>query len=127
MKKNKTTESFLLELSKVPIIQIACEKIGVSRQSIYRWRKEDTKFATSMDEAILKGIDFVNDMSESQLLSMIKEGKFPAVRLWLTNNHARYKNKLHVTESREKVELTEDQKNTIKEALSLSINKNRND
>jgi hypothetical protein len=123
MKKNKFEKEFLDELSRVPIVQFACEKTGLSRQTIYRWRKEDKDFSKKMDQAIEDGVAFVNDMSESQLLTMIKEGKFPAVRLWLTNNHTRYTNKLHITKTEEKKELTEEQKATIKEALSLSINK----
>jgi hypothetical protein len=122
MKKNKYEKQFLEELSKVPIIQFACEKTGLSRQTVYRWRKEDKEFVKKMDKATEDGIAFVNDMSESQLLTMIKQGKYPAVRLWLTNNHSRYTNKLHITKTEEKKELTEDQKSTIKEALSLSIN-----
>lgn len=127
MKKNKFEKEFLDELSRVPIVQFACEKTGLSRQTIYRWRKEDKEFAMKMDQATEDGIAFVNDMSESQLLTMIKEGKFPAVRLWLTNNHSRYTNKLHITETTEKKELTEDQKATIKEALTLSINNKNKD
>jgi hypothetical protein len=123
MKKNKFEKEFLDELSRVPIVQFACEKTGLSRQTIYRWRKEDKEFANKMDQATENGIAFVNDMSESQLLTMIKEGKFPAVRLWLTNNHTRYTNKLHITKTEENKELTKEQKATIKEALSLSINK----
>ena len=75
-----------------------------------------------MESAISDGIEYVNDMSESQLMTMIKEGKYPAVRLWLTNHHKRYTNKLHITETKVEKELTADQKSTIKEALNLSIN-----
>jgi hypothetical protein len=125
MKKNKIIEPFLEELRRVPIIQIACEKTGVSRQSIYRWRKADPKLSTKIDKAILEGVSFVNDMSESQLLNMIKSGEYQAIRLWLTNNHARYTNKLHITETKEKKDLTDEQKSTIKKALSLSINKSK--
>ena len=127
MKKNKFEKEFLDELSRVPIVQFACEKTGLSRQTIYRWKKEDKDFSKKMDQAIEDGVAFVNDMSESQLLTMIKEGKFPAVRLWLTNNHTRYTNKLHITKTEENKELTEEQKATIKEALSLSINKNKHE
>ena len=44
MKKNKFQDQFLDELRKVPIVQVACEKTGLSRNSVYRWRKDDKEF-----------------------------------------------------------------------------------
>ena len=73
MKKNKLKNTFFEELKKVPIILVAAEKAGISRNSVYRWRKEDTIFAKEMDKAIIDGISFVNDISENQVLVMIKE------------------------------------------------------
>ncbi len=120
MKKNKFQEQFLLELSKVPIIQVACEKAGLSRNSVYRWRKEDVSFAKKMDQALADGVALVNDMSESQLLSLIKEKNFPAVRFWLNKRHPAYKDKVEVVNKHELSELTDSQKETIKQALELS-------
>jgi hypothetical protein len=48
MKKNKLQNKFFGELKKVPIVQVACEKTGVSRNSVYRWRKEDINFAKEL-------------------------------------------------------------------------------
>jgi hypothetical protein len=88
MKKNKLQNQFLDELAKVPIIQVASEKSGLSRQSIYRWKREDQNFAKKMEEAMEAGIAFVNDMSESQLLQMIKEKNWSAISFWLKHRHA---------------------------------------
>ena len=41
MKKDKVKDAFLEQLRKVPIIQVACEKVGISRNSVYRWKNED--------------------------------------------------------------------------------------
>lgn len=120
MKKSKFHEQFLLELSKVPIIQVACEKAGLSRNSVYRWRKEDVSFAKKMDQALADGVALVNDMSESQLLTLIKEKNFPAVRFWLNKRHPAYKDKVEVVNKHELAELTDSQKETIKQALELS-------
>ena len=109
-KKEITEKPFLAELEKLPIIQVACKKVGVSRNSIYRWRKEDFDFAEKMDESIDKGIDFINDMSENQLLTLIKEKKFPAIRLWLAHHHPRYMKK----EKEIKIEENLDSKAIIK-------------
>ncbi len=120
MKKDSHAPKFLTELRKVPIVQVACEKVGISRNTIYRWLKEDKQFAKDFAEAEEAGVEFVNDMSESQLLQLIKDRKFPAIRLWLTNHHKRFATKpLSEHHGREK-ELTDEQKDTIKQALQYA-------
>ena len=119
MKKNKLQNKFFLELSKVPIVQVACEKTGVSRQSIYRWRKEDSSFAEKMDAAIEEGVAFVNDMSESQLLTMIKEKNWSAISFWLKHRNDKYKNKVEVTTKQDDGVLTPSQAAIVEQALKL--------
>ncbi|KXK00128.1 MAG: hypothetical protein UZ19_OD1000176 [Parcubacteria bacterium OLB19] len=75
MKKTKYSKQFLEELKKVPIVQVACEKTGISRNTVYRWKLEDKEFSKAFDEALADGVAFVNDMGESQLLQLIKEKK----------------------------------------------------
>ena len=53
-------------LKEMPIIQIACKRVGVSRATYYRWRKEDKEFLRLAEDAMEQGYAFVNDMSESQ-------------------------------------------------------------
>ena len=120
MKKSKATKQFLEELKKVPIIQVACEKTGISRQSVYRWRRKDKKFAEEMDIAMTEGVAFVNDMSESQLLTMIKEKSFPAIRFWLQHRNDNYRNKIEVTTKERVDELTPEQQKVVKQALKLA-------
>ena len=120
MKKSKVTNQFLDELKKVPIVQVACEKTGISRNSVYRWRRDDKKFAEEMDIAMTEGVAFVNDMSESQLLTMIKEKSFPAIRFWLQHRNDNYRNKLEVTTKERVDELTPEQQKVVKQALKLA-------
>ena len=54
MKKDSHAPKFLTELRKVPIVQVACEKVGISRNTIYRWLKEDKQFAKDFAEAVKK-------------------------------------------------------------------------
>lgn len=91
MKKDKLSNDFLEALKKVPIVQVACDKVSLSRNTVYRWKQEDERFANEFDQALQDGIDHVNDMSESQLLQLIKDRNFSAVRYWLNNNHTKYK------------------------------------
>lgn len=117
----KLEEKFFDELGKVPVVQVACEKTGVSRNSIYRWRREDEDFKKRMEEALHDGIAFVNDMSESQLLTQIKQGNLGAVRLWLTHNHERYTKRIKVEHSSKDYDLSDEQKEVIRQALSYSL------
>jgi len=120
MKKSKSAKQFLLELSKVPIVQVACEKAGLSRNTVYRWRKEDKEFEKKMDQALADGVALVNDMSESQLLTLIKEKNFPAVRFWLNKRHPAYKDKIEVTRVGTIEELTPEQEATVRKALEMA-------
>lgn len=120
MKKPKYPQKFLEELRKVPIVQVACEKVGVSRNTVYRWKREDKDFAKQFDEALADGVEFVNDMSESQLLQLIKEKNFSAVRFWLNKRHPAYKDKLEVTRTGDIEELSPEQEATVRKALEMA-------
>ncbi len=120
MKKNKFQDQFLDELRKVPIVQVACEKTGLSRNSVYRWRKDDKEFLKQMDIALSEGVALVNDMSESQLLTLIKEKNYPAISFWLRHRNDNYKNKLEITTKEDNEELTPSQAKIVKQALKLA-------
>lgn len=120
MKKNKLQNQFFEELAKVPIVQVACEKTGVSRNSVYRWRKEDSSFAKKMDKALTEGVALVNDMSESQLLTMIKEKNWHAISFWLKHRNDNYKNKIEITTKEDNEALTPSQAKVVRRALKLA-------
>lgn len=120
MKKNKLQDQFFEELTKVPIVQVACEKTGVSRNSVYKWRKSDPVFLKKMDQALKDGVALVNDMSESQLLTLIKEKNYPAISFWLRHRNDNYKNKLEITTKEESEALTPSQQKIVRNALKLA-------
>ncbi|RJO61200.1 hypothetical protein C4544_03455 [candidate division WS5 bacterium] len=97
MKKNRKKDEFLEQLRKLPIVQICCDKVGLSRNSIYRWRKEDEEFRTAMAEALAEGETLITEMSESTLISLIKDKHFPAVQLWLRQFHPKFANKVELS------------------------------
>ncbi len=126
MKSNDTKKLFLDNLKKIPIIQVACEKAGVSRATVYRWRDKDKKFRKVLDEALSEGEALVNDMSESQLISLIKEKNFPAIRFWLNHRHEKFKERVEITtKSEPQEELTPEQASAVREALRLASFKKR--
>jgi len=120
MKKNKYQGLFLFELEKVPIVQVACEKTNLSRNTIYRWKKEDSIFAKKMDESLSIGVALINDMSETQLLTLIKEKNWSAISFWLKHRNNNYKNKVEITTRGDDEELTPSQAKIVKEALKLA-------
>lgn len=113
-------DAFFEELKKIPIVQVACEKSNVSRNTVYRWRKEDKKFAEEMDKAMTDGIEYINDMTETQLLNAIKVGEFKAISFWLRSRHSAYKHKIEVSTVEESEELSPAQAKIVKHALSLA-------
>jgi hypothetical protein len=132
MKKIKLQNQFFEELRKVPIVQVACEKTGLSRNSVYCWRKKDPEFSKNMDQAMADGVAFVNDMSESQVLTMIKEKNWSAISFWLKHRNSNYKDKIEITTKEENEELTPEEEKVVREALRLSSiiisdNQNKNE
>lgn len=120
----------LEQLKKTPVVQICCEKLGVSRSTYYRWRDEDAEFAKQADAALAEGVALVNDMAESQLLSAIRDRNISAIFYWLNHRHSAYSNKLELTTKVEKEALTAEQEELIKKALehaSLLIHQTEKD
>jgi len=121
MKKDKKKNEFLEQLKKIPIVQVSCEKVGLSRNTIYRWKKDDEEFSKAMDEALAEGEALVNDMSESQLLSLIKDKNWSAISFWLRHRNPKFRDRVEVTTRIQDVGmLTPEQEAVVREALRLA-------
>jgi hypothetical protein len=123
MKKERVRDLFLEQLKKIPIVQVACEKVGVTRTSVYRWRADDEEFAKAMDEALAEGEAIVNDMGESQLLTLMKEKNWAAISFWLRKRNPRFRDRLEVTSKVEQVDapLTPEQEEAVKLGMELGL------
>ena len=122
MRESKRAKELLLEqLKKTPIVQIACEKVGLSRVSFYNWKKKDTEFAKQVDEALTDGRSLVNDLAESQLINAVKDRNITAIVAWLKHNHPNYKTRIEL-EGAVKVieEMSPEQKANFKRAMELA-------
>ncbi len=122
IRQEKQKEVLIEELHKRPIVQSACQKVGVGRASYYRWRKEDAAFAQAVDEAMETGIGIVNDVAETQLMTAIREGNMTAVVFWLKHHHRSYTTRVEV-DARVRSstgELTPEQEETVRKALKLA-------
>jgi hypothetical protein len=94
----------------------------VSRATYYRWRSEDKKFKEESDKALKEGIEMINDMAESQLLSSIRDKNMTAIIFWLKNHHQSYIPKLEISSDQNQLrdDLTPDEEAIVREALLLS-------
>ena len=91
MKKRRVRDRFIEELKITPIVQVVCDKLGISRQTFYRWKEEDSLFSANVDVALNYGESFVNDVAESNLLRSIKNQNMPDTKFWLTRRHPKFK------------------------------------
>lgn len=90
MKRYKKEVAFLEEIQHVPNISSACQKVGLSRNTIYRWCSEDPQFKARLDQAMSIGNDSVNDLAESKLIGLINGSDFRAIAYWLDNKKKDY-------------------------------------
>lgn len=105
-KKSRKAKAFLEEISRIPNISIACEKIGLARNTVYRWCKEDPEFQESVDIALASGNDFVTDVAESKLISLInsKVVNLRVIRYWLDNHKKEYIRPRIIVDSKDTLE-----------------------
>jgi len=94
-KKDALKELFMEELSKNPIIQSVCQKLNVSRATIYRWFKEDVSFKDGCNYSIIKGNDIMNDVAKHQLFNKVKEGHYRSLVYYLSRRHPEFIEKNH--------------------------------
>jgi len=86
-KTNKIVDKILEELEKTPLVQFACEKVGISRNTFYRWMKEDTSFRKRVSESISLGTGVVNDFAVSNVLTSIQNKDPIMTKYWLDRRH----------------------------------------
>jgi hypothetical protein len=131
-RQEKDKQALVDTLKEMPIIQVACKKAGISRATYYRWRTDDKNFKRQSESAMGQGFEYINDMSESQVVALIREKKLPAIILWLRHHHPRYGSKTAAyTPIATDEDLTPEERKIMLEALALAsgiaINQNHND
>lgn len=120
LRQAKEKKTIIEQLRKTPIIQIACERASVSRATFYRWRDQDKEFEKAIKEALTEGEIFINELSESQLISLIKEKNWSAISFWLRNHDPRYTQRIEISTTQPQEKLNPEQEALVKEALRLS-------
>ncbi|MBI3336287.1 hypothetical protein HYZ98_01830 [Candidatus Peregrinibacteria bacterium] len=128
VRQDKNKELLLEQLRRTPIVQIACEKIGIARATYYRFL-EDPEFAKKADEAIREGSYLMNDVAEAALLSAIKSQNLSAIVFWLKNHHPAYTTRVELSGRITHVEtsLTPEEQELVREALRLALPQRQGD
>ena len=120
-RQNEQKLTLIETLKEMPIVQVACKKAGVSRGTYYRWRAEDENFLQESNEAMKEGAELICDMSESQLIQLIREKKLPAIALWLKHHHPKYTERIEIPSRFPLPEkLSPEQEAVVAEALHLA-------
>lgn len=122
IKQAKQKEALIEQLKKAPIVQLACERVGISRATFYRWKKDDKKFASDIDEALASGVSIINDMAESKLISLIKEGHMTGIIYWLKHHHPAYTTRVELSLNKPQLEekLSPEEQKIIDRALKAA-------
>ena len=120
LRQVKEKKTIIEQLRKTPIIQIACERASVSRATFYRWREQDKEFEKAVKEALTEGEIFINELSESQLISLIKEKNWSAISFWLRNHDPKYTQRIEISTIQPQEKLNPEQEAVVKEALRLA-------
>jgi len=121
-RQQREKEAILAQLRRLPVVQIALEKAEVGRTTYARWRAEDDEFRKAADDAMSEGDAVMNDMSEVQLFSLVKDKKhFGAIRYRLSRCHPKYADKLQLSGSISVKDehLTPEQEEMVRVALRL--------
>ena len=97
-KEKEKKKKLLVELlSKTPIVETACQKVGITRMMFYRWKEDDSDFTEAIEDALSVSRERTNDLAESQIINKIKDDHFGACTFWLRNNCKRYHAKKAIT------------------------------
>ena len=120
-KTEENKKLFLEQLTKTPVTQIACDKVGITRMTFHRWKKDDKEFSKKVSNALSEGNGLITDLAISQLISAIKERNLGAIKFWLENHSVEYAKKLHVTADveHEEFKLSPELEALVRRALEL--------
>lgn len=78
----KYKKSFLLELQKPEVcgnVRLACKRVALSHQTVYRWKQKDKQFSDAWDSAVWIGRQTLVDMADTALYRSVLAGNTTAI------------------------------------------------
>lgn len=114
MKKTSSIIKKLLEeLERAPLIESACARVGISRNTFYRWVRTDPSLGENVAQALFLGTGRFNDVAVGNMLEGIKNKDYRYTMAWLNRKHPDFRQPyVHRTESEDPLE----QSRLLKEA-----------
>jgi predicted DNA-binding transcriptional regulator AlpA len=85
------------ELKNEVTIKGVCGKLGISRQTIYRWIEEDEEFAEKLKISRKEAIYEMNDECENKVIQKIRSDDSGMIKFWLRYHHDDYKQSYIIT------------------------------
>lgn len=122
VKRQEREKQLLLDnLKRMPIIEAACSKSGISRATFYRWKQDDLEFAKAAEKAQEEGDALIGDVAVSKVIKGINEDNLSAAMYWLNHRDSRFSNKVEITtNSKIQEALTPEQQEAVNKALVLT-------
>lgn len=96
MKTEQKTQ-VIEEIKKELTIKTVCKKLNLSRQTVYRWIKEDKDFKKELYQARKEAIEDMNDECENRVINKIMNDDSGMIKFWLKYHHDDYKQAYIVT------------------------------
>jgi len=107
-------------------VMVAARKTGIARQTLYRWRKEDSDFAAEWDEYKATADDMLVDEAHSALIGAIRAGNVTAIIFTLKTLRPEKWGEVHRKNDNEGIEDTHTLSPEFRESLKNFYEK-RND
>lgn len=83
-------KKLIQELEQNPTMSVACAKTGISRQTAYRWKKENPELESQILKAQDMGIEALCDLAENKLFYNINKGNQRAIEYFLGTHKEKY-------------------------------------
>ena len=66
-------------------LNMVCQEVGVSRDTLHRWRNETPEFQTALEKAIKDRWKSAESLAVNTMINLAAEGNFQAVKYMLDN------------------------------------------
>jgi transposase-like protein len=66
-------------------LNMVCQEVGVSRDTLHRWRNKTPEFMEALDEAIKERWRNAEAMAVNGMIALASEGNFQAIKYMLDN------------------------------------------
>jgi hypothetical protein len=83
---------------------------------------ESPEFRKQVEAAMTEGETFINEMGESQIISLMRQGNWSAISFWARHRNPKFRERIDINANIQtpNEELTSEQQEVVKKALCLA-------